>query len=410
MTFASELPLLIALVGLLVILAILLKVGLQQIRVPPLVGYLGLGLILGIVRESWPLIDTAEPILAFMGDVGLICLLFRVGIESNLPKLLAQLRRASLIWVGNVAVSGGLGFGVARYVLDLPLATSLFVAIAMTATSIGVAVSTWQTENVLNTPSGELLLDVAEMDDISAVLLMTVALGVVPGLLGSGPAPTVMDSLGTLGLLLLKLVLFAALCYGFANWIEPRMTHFFRRLEPPPDFTLTIVGIGLIIAAMASLLGFSEAIGAFFAGLVFSRDPIAVKILSSFDTLYDLFVPFFFINIGLILDPHIPAGSLSVGLMLLITAILGKLIGTALPAFLVTHWQSAILLSISMVPRAEIAMVVMQHGVDLTNGAIPPQVLSGMIFVTLATCFGVPLFLRPLLQRWRQIEPVNPPG
>ena len=403
MLFPNALPLLVALVGIIVILAILIKTGLRQIGAPPLVGYLGLGLMLRLGDDRWALLSTAgQDVFAFMADIGLICLLFRVGIESKLDKLIGQLRRASIIWLGNISISGVFGFAVSYYGLKLSLVTSLFVAIAMTATSIGIAVSAWQEENALNSPNGELLLDVAEMDDISAVLLMAFLFALTPSLQGNGPSPSLWAMLSLVTNFLLKAGLFGAFCYGFSSWIEPRLTRFFSRVEPVPDFTLTVVGIGFVIAALAGLLGFSEAIGAFFAGLVFSRDPVAVKILASFDTVYELFTPFFFIGIGLHLSPQFLLAGWSLGLILLITAVFGKVIGTGLPALFLTDWRSTMLLSVSMVPRAEIAMVVMQHGFDHSSSVVPAAVFSGMILVTAATSFGAPIMLRPLLQRWPQ--------
>ena len=403
MSSLESLPLLVALVGIAVILAILLKASLQKIGIPALIGYLGLGLMLGLADERWDILGLmGRDVFAFLADLGLICLLFRVGIESKLSKLMAQLKRASLIWFGNVVMSGASGFLVAYYGLRLALVPSLFVAIALTATSIGVAVTVWQEKNALDSPNGQLLLDVAEMDDISAVVLMALLFTLVPALQeGEGLPPS-----GQIGSILLsftvKAIVFGGFCYGFSIWIEPHVTRFFRRLEPQPDFTLSVLGIGSVIAALAGLLGFSEAIGAFFAGLVFSRDPIAVKILASFDTIYDLFVPFFFIGISLKLDFSYLGSGLQLGWMLLITATLGKIIGAGIPAWLMSNKTSAALLSISLVPRAEISMVVMQHGFDMGADVVPAAVFSGMIVVTAVTSFGIPLLLRPLLQKWPQ--------
>jgi Kef-type K+ transport system membrane component KefB len=401
----ESLPLLVALVGLVIILAIVLKVGLQKIGIPALVGYLGLGLGLSLIDQRWHLLSTmGRNVFAFMADIGLICLLFRVGIESKLSKLVAQLRRASLIWIGNVFISGLSGLGVAYYLLGLALVPSLFVAIALTATSIGIAVTVWKEKDALDSPHGQLLLDVAEMDDISAVLLMAFLFALVPSLQSGDGLP----ALGTMGRIVLPFMLkagvFGAFCYSFSIWIEPKTTQFFQRLEPPPDFTLTVIGIGFIIAALAGLLGFSEAIGAFFAGLVFSRDPAAVKILTSFDTLYDLFVPFFFIGISLDLELSYLSAGLQLGGSLLLVAVLGKLIGTGLPALFLLDRRGAALLSISMVPRAEISMVVMQHGFDMGPEVVPAAVFSSMILVTVATSFGIPIILRSLLQQWPQTE------
>ena len=152
-----------------------------------------------------------------------------------------------------------------------------------------------------------------------------------------------------------------------------------------------------MIAAIAGLLGFSEAIGAFFAGLVFSRDPEAVKIDASFEMLYDLFVPFFFISVGFTINLASLGAGLTWGSILLLVAIVGKLVGAGLPALLVTGWQGATAIGLSMVPRAEVMMIVMQHGLTLGDWAVSSHVFSAMVVVSALTSLLTPLILRPLL-------------
>ena len=82
----------------------------------------------------------------------------------------------------------------------------------------------------------------------------------------------------TLLFFLLKLLAFGACCIVFSRYIEAPMIRFFQRIEPPPDAMLMMVSVAFIITALAGALGFSIAIGAFFAGLVFSRDPQAVHL------------------------------------------------------------------------------------------------------------------------------------
>ncbi len=138
MTQAEQsLLLLILLVGAIVVTAILVKSGLERIGIPPLIGYILLGLSLGGADLQWHLFSAGEQeVWEFLADIGIISLLFRVGLESKLDELMRQLRRASLVWIGDIFVSGLLGFFTAYSLLKLDLIPSLFIAIAMTATSI----------------------------------------------------------------------------------------------------------------------------------------------------------------------------------------------------------------------------------------------------------------------------------
>ncbi|EAZ91037.1 cation:proton antiporter [Crocosphaera chwakensis] len=395
----QNLPLIILLIGVIIILSILTKFGLQRFNIPILVGYLCLGLLLRIIEDNVNLLaDAGLEIIKFLADVGLICLLFRVGLESDLGKLIQQLRRASLVWLGDVAISGMAGFVIPVVFLQLDIISSLFIATAMTATSVGISVSIWQEAQALNSPNGELMLDVAEMDDISAIFLMALLFNIVPVIHNGSQTNLDLLIFKTVVLFIFKAIFFAGFCFFFSRYLESHITAFFRKFDPPADFTLTIVGFGFLIAAIAGLLGFSQAVGAFFAGLVFSRDPEAVKIDASFEMLYDLFVPFFFISIGLAIDVTTLGNATVWGTILLIGAVLGKLIGAGLPTFLMTGWHGSIIIGLSMVPRAEIMMVVMQRGLHLGEWAVSTHIFSAMIFVSSVTCVVTPLILRSLLK------------
>jgi Kef-type K+ transport system membrane component KefB len=201
---------------------------------------------------------------------------------------------------------------------------------------------------------------------------------------------------------LLEFIVFTFLCFLFSRYAEGRLTSFFRRRDSSFDFLLLFIGIGFIIAAVAGLLGYSVAIGAFFAGLVFSRDPGAIRVQASFASLYEFFTPFFFIGIGLHVDPAALSAVTGVGVILLIAAILGKVMGSVAPALFSLGWTSSLLIGVSMVPRAEIAMVIMERGRSLGDWAVSSQGYAAMVVVTIGTCIFSSLLLRPMLFRWPQ--------
>ena len=394
---------LILILGGIILLTILIGSGLKRIGVPSLIGFMILGFLLRVADSHWTFLsEEAIGIFDFLATVGIIFLLFRVGLESNLPGLKRQLKPASVIWLGNILFSGILGYVMSYFVLGLDLIPSLFVAIALTATSVAISVAVWQEAKAIKSPTGELLVDVAEMDDISAMVLMALLFTTAP-MLREGLDSTVIGVLfETLGWLSFKLVGFGVFCALFSRYLEHPITHFFRRIGETPAKLLMIAGFGLIIAALAELLGLSVAIGAFFAGLIFSRDPETVKLDTPFGTLYGFFTPFFFIGIGLNIDPGTLTMGLGIGGALLVVAIIGKLVGTGGPATLTTRWPGSLLLSISMVPRAEIALVIMQRGLNLGEWAVPGDVFSGMVVVVAVTAVISPMILRVLLKRWPQ--------
>jgi len=399
--YTTNFPLLIGLVGGVIVLIMWVKAALDRIAIPPLVGYLGLGFGLRIADQQFGLFSSGfQEVFSFLGKIGLVTLLFRIGLESKIELLLGQLRRASMVWLSNIFISGLLGFIAAFYLLGLNLTTSLIIATALTATSVGISVAVWENRNALKSANGSMLVDVAELDDISAVVLMALLFAVVPALKESQQTSVGPILVRISGIFLLKLSGFGAFCFLFSRFLEHRLTGYFRKFERPPDPMLTVFGIGLIVAALAGLIGFSLAIGAFFAGMLFSRDPQVVKMETSFLPVYELFSPFFFISIGMDMNLNGLGAATEMGAVLLIAAILGKLVGAGAPLFLMEGWTSALLIGVSLVPRAEIAMVVMQRG--LNHGSVSSQVFTGMVMVSAATSLLSPIAVRFLLDRWPQ--------
>ena len=399
-----DFPLLILLTGGVIVLNILIKSRLERTGLPPLIGYLALGIAIQSADIQLEFLSHGgREAFEFLAKIGLITLLFRIGLESNMKGLLRQLRRASIVGFAGIITSGLMGFFGALYILDLSLITSLIVGTALTATSVGISVGVWQEAGSIKSPNGQTLVDVAEIDDIAAVILMALLFTMLPVIRDGAEGSLLSLLAGSSAFFFLKLIAFGAFCFVFSRLVEPRLTEFFRSIESAPDPMLMISGVGFIIAALAGLIGFSLAIGAFFAGLVYSRDPQAVNMEGSFLPLYALFSPFFFIGIGLNIEPQSIGTALGLGTILLVIAIVGKILA-GVPVLFVRGFSGAVLIGTSMVPRAEIAMVIMKRGLSLGEWAVPSQVFGAMVMVSGATCIFSPIVVRSLLRRWPQRE------
>lgn len=396
-------PQALLLVGVLIVAALLLKGLLRRTGVPPLVGFLLLGLLLSVADGRLGLLHAgSREALEFLAGAGVVVLLFRVGLESDVRGLAAQLPRAGGVWLGNVALSGGLGYLAARHALGAALVPSLFVAVALMATSVSIPVGVWEDAGALGSRNGELLVDVAEADDVSSVVAMVLLFAAVP-VLAEGRGEAIGVTLASAAAwLALKALAFAALCLVFARYLARPFTRLLRRVTDMPDPVIVIAGAGLAIAALAGWLGFSLAVGALLAGILFSRDPEAVRMERSFRMLLDLFTPFFFIGLGLRVEAGLVGQGLLVGGLLLVPAVAAKLLGAGLPALFEIGWSGATLIGVSMVPRAEIAMIVAARGQRLGDWAMPAEIFAGLMVVSLATAVGVPPILRLLLSRWPQ--------
>ena len=221
----------------------------------------------------------------------------------------------------------------------------------------------------MNSGNGQLLVDVAELDDLSGLLLFVILLTVIPILQENGTL-IISQISTTIFLLVTKLTLFVGFCYFFAQYLESSFTRFNRRwADPKMGLTISVLGAGLAIAALAGYLGFSLAIGALFAGLAF----------------------------GMQIDPTTISKSFSLATALILVAITGKIMGITLPALLKLPKRKALLLGISMVPRAEIAMLIVFQANLLGKEIISPELYAAMVLVAILTSIISPVLLRRLI-------------
>lgn len=405
-TNSPDMPSLVFIFGCLVVVCLLVKAGMEKLSLPPIVGYLLIGTLLAAAAPGLPLHGgSGETVLAFLSAIGVVVLLFRVGIESNLHSLMEELPKAATIWLPNMAISGLPGYFVTRHLLDYGLVPSLFVGVAMTATSIGVSVAVWEETGKLKTREGRLLIDTAELDDISGVGLMALLFSIAPILGGVGEAggeeASMLPALGAeAGLVALKFAVFVAAILMLGRYLETPLAHCVRHVGNKATVLIFVVGFGFSIAGFAGWIGLSLPIGALFAGLLLSRHRKDYGFQPFYKGIYLLFVPFFFVHIGFQTDPGIVLGALGAGAALAMVAILGKIAGTGAVTWLFTGTYGAFLIGASMVPRAEITMVVIQRGKELGEWAMPDDLYAAMVFVSATTCLGTTLFLHWALRRW----------
>lgn len=393
--------LLLILLGILLILAPIIKRICESTGVPAMVGYILIGLLASVLNDNHTyLTPLVKNTLEALAELGLVAMLFKVGLTSNIRVLVEKLPDASVIWCGDVLTNLAFGFLLSRYFLSLPLETSLVVATAFSATSVAVSVVVWDEFKQLNSPNGQLLVDVAELDDLSGVILLAILLAIIPAL--NNESVNIFAMAGSTALIVIvKLILFIAACYIFAHNMEARFTRFIsNRSSSPTALIIAVLGAAFIIAAIAGYLGFSLAIGALFAGLAFSRDRKTISQLGKFDYFYDFFTPFFFIYIGIQVNPEVIFTSLDLGLIFFLVATSGKMIGVGLPALCSLDRLDAFKMGISMVPRAEIALVVVYQCRSLFGeSVISEQVFAAIVLTSLLTSIVAPFVLRNLIVR-----------
>lgn len=398
MTETADFGLLMMILGAVVLVSIPLRKGLSRLGMPGLVGFVAIGIIL-VAADRW--VGLLTPVLRSQIDVlaqlGIVALLFRVGLESDPGRLASQLGRAVAIWLPNMILPGLASFALILVWPGLGPVPALFAGIAASATSIGVSVAPWEEANALNSENGALLLDVAELDDVSAAILLGIVFAVAPALRDGFHGGAWWHIALSSGVEVFKILSFSALCFAFSRLVERRLSSLFASLDDKLGPFIFAAGTVFLVTAAAHILGFSVAIGALFAGLAFSRDPAERQIDEAFAHVLALFGPFFFLSIGLSVGFERIGSAMILAVALFVVLAAGKLLGAGLPAWAITGRRTGLLIGASMIPRAEIYLIVMLHGLMLGAWAVPQELYTAAVLAAAATCIVGPLVVTRLL-------------
>jgi Kef-type K+ transport system membrane component KefB len=381
------------LLGLAVVL-IAAKVGgwlAHHLGQPAVLGELAVGLLLGpsvlnvFGMEYFKNAHTLDVIREF-GELGVIFLMFAAGLETQVGDLLRTGRAAVLVGFLGVVFPISLGI-LAGLEFHYSLASAEFIGIVLAATSVSISVRTLMELGKLRSREGLTLLSAAVVDDILAILVLSIFVGVI---LGGG---TQLWQLAWIGV---RMFLFLAVAFLVGLWALPRIVDWTRRLPiSEPVLSVTVASVLLFAWAADSLGGIAAITGAFVAGVGLARSSQSVEIERGIHTLnYALFVPIFLVVIGLRADlRQLSGGDLGLTALLCLVAIVSKILGCGLGARLGgMSWHESLRVGTGMISRGEVGLIV--AGVGLDTHLIPPNLFTDVVVMVIVTTLVTPPLLR----------------
>jgi len=356
----------------------------KRLGQPTLVGEILAGVIVGPALFGWYAITPETELFA---QIGAVLLLFEVGVHNRVGDLVRVGGTAITVAVLGVAlpVLGGFGVGTA---LGLPLEGRVFLAAALTATSVGITSRALDQLGALKTGSGRIVLGAAVIDDVLAMLIVAGAIGMTSGGVDAG-----------------EILLTLALAGAFIGIVVVAGTGILSRrpsLLTAPRFAETPLLPGMIVmlglAALSAAIGLAAIIGAFLAGLVVGESAERDALEQETAPIAALFTPFFFGFVGAQIDLNVFATPTTVALLVGVTAlaIVTKFAGSFLGALRVGR-DRALLIGWAMVPRGEVEIIV--AGLALAAGAFGPDLYLVVVGMVVITSMVVPPFLPPLVRR-----------
>lgn len=368
---------------------------------PAVFGELLVGVLLGpslIDLVHLPFINNAHlgETVSALGDLGVLLLMFLAGLELHLTELARSSRVAALSGSFGVVVPVLLGTLVG-FAFGLPFNHAIFLGLTIAASSVSISAQTLFELKALRSRVGLGLLGAAVFDDVLVILLLSIFLALNTG------------ANGTLYVLavIVRMAVFLALSAGFGLWVLPRLVERIQRLSISQGVLTLAIVILLVYALAAELLGNIAAItGAFIAGLMFARTPQKSIIEAGMSSLaFGLFVPVFFVNIGLNVDLRL-VGPSTIWLLVFISAaaVAGKIIGAGLGARIAKWpWTEALQLGVGMIARIEVSLILANLG--LKQGFLDQTAFSSIVGMILITTLITPPLLRFTFTR--HLEPLK---
>jgi len=350
----------------------------ERISVPGMVGEMLAGALIGPGLLGWV---APNETLHALSDLGVMFLLFNVGLEVKASELLRVGRTAAVVAAAGVIVPFFAGWGILM-AWGAPNVEAIFVGAAMVATSVGITASILAGRGLLNEIASKIILTAAVIDDVLGLIVLAAVSAIARGRLS-----------------FLDLALTAVLAAGFtvvmavwgttvANRILPHFKSRARAEEA--EFHIALVLL-FALALLAQYTGVAAIVGAFLAGLALS-DSVGSRVRDLTRGVSELLVPFFLVGVGLYFNLGIFSSSstLFLALLLLAAAVATKLIGCGLGAASL-GWRNMLKVGMGMVPRGEVGMVVAQLGLGLS--VITAEIYSVVVFMVVSTTVLTPLLL-----------------
>ncbi len=386
----SSLLQILLLLSVLVLLAKLAGWLSARLGQPAVLGELLVGLVLGpslVNVLQWPLFEGSSvgETVNLLAEIGVILLMLIAGLEIDL----SELRRAgrSALFAGSIGVvlplTGGLSLAL---LFGYDLATSFAVGVLLTATSVSISAQTLMELGKLRTAEGIALLGAAVVDDVLVILILSLEMAVRRG---------DTDPLGIL-LIVGRMVLFLGLGGFLCLWGLPRLMRLVERWPVSAAVPSTVLAVTFFTAWLAEYGGGVAAItGAFLVGLGLRRSMQHHRIVEAMHTVgYALFVPLFFIGVGL----HANVRALNTSVLLfavlfIVVAVLTKVLGSGLGAWLGGFKpQGALRVGVGMISRGEVGLIV--AAVEIREHWVGEQLFAVVMLMVLTTTILTPLLLK----------------
>lgn len=381
MTDAHSIPHLLLVLAALLATAKMLGALAQRAGQPAVLGELLAGVLLG--GSVFGLLDPADPVIHALSELGVIVLLFEIGLHTDLRAMAKVAGTASAVGIVGVVLPFALGYAAASSLLGLERIPALLCAAALTATSIGISARVLSDIGQLKSPEGQVVLGAAVLDDIIGLIVLSVVASIVTG--GSWTVSGVLRTTAiAVGFIVVALTVGRLFARPVFSSIET--------IRAPGTLSAVALAFAFLLSSLAATSGSAMILGAFAAGIVLHTTAERAEIERATTTIGHLLVPVFFASVGAAVEltAFTESKTLAIAGLLILVGVAGKFAAAYAPWWF--HGNKP-LIGVAMIPRGEVGLIFAQMG--LATRAISPSLFSALALMVLVTTFLAP----PILAR-----------
>ncbi|MDU5512340.1 MULTISPECIES: cation:proton antiporter [Lactobacillales] len=353
----------------------------RRLGIPAVIGQLLVGILLGNAGLK---IVHPDILVEDFSEIGVILLMFLAGLESDLSLLRKYFRPGMYVAVLGIlfpVILGTLGGSFSHIALN----ESFYLGLILAATSVSISVEVLKELNVVNTKEGSTILGASVVDDILVVLIVSLSMS----FLGASG-----DNNQTLGIMLVEQVFFFIGIYLFIRWGAPYLMRLSNKLLAESSVIIVSLILCLSMSYLANLIGLSSVIGSFFTGVAIGQTKVWKEVQYNIEAIgYAVFIPVFFVSIGLEVTFTGIGKQLILILFLTLLAIISKLFGGYFGGKLAGfNNHSSLMVGSGMISRGEMALIIVQLGVQAH--LVSKEYYSAFILVILFTTLCSPFLLK----------------
>jgi Kef-type K+ transport system membrane component KefB len=331
-------------------------------------------------------------VVSVLAELGVVILLFEIGLESDLKELIRVGPQAAIVAVVGVVTPFAAGTGGLIYLFGIPPVPAIFAGAALTATSIGITAKVLAEIGQLSSKEGQIIIGAAVLDDVLGIIVLAVVASLAKT--GEIVVTNVIYLIISAGVFLVGTIF-------LGRFLSPLFVGLVNEMRTRGQLLLTALIFAFILSYVAAAIQLEAILGAFAAGLVLAETDKRRELEEQVIPVADILVPIFFVTVGAktdlsVLNPAVPSNreGLILAIFLIVVAIIGKVV-TGLTVF-GQPGINRLAIGVGMIPRGEVGLVF--AGVGAASGALSEATEAAIIMMVILTTFIAPPLLRLVFQ------------